>query len=210
MKKRHQAIGALIIVLLLVFIFWVASVVLPVLAVELTYQYRRGLSDIFGVTDIRALIVPNFRLEVATTYRQNGITIPSLFIDEPVIYNVDPNDERAYKRALKQGIAHASGTGLPGDGTLGYYFAHSSSPSFVNQFNAVFYLLDKLVTGDTVTVWHEGKRFEYEVYDKRITTPTDVSFLTDSYPEETIVLQTCWPPGTTFQRLLVFARRKNP
>lgn len=204
MNRKHLAV--IIFLLLTVFLFWVVSVLVPVIAVELTYQYRRTLHDVFGVSNIRALVMPQFRIDVKPKNAMDGISIPSLFIDEPVVYNVDPNDARAYKKALTQGIAHAAGTAFPGTGELGYYFAHSSSPGFVQQFNAVFYLLDKLKTGDTVTVWHDTKRFDYAVYEKRITAPLDVSFLSDHYEDETIVLQTCWPPGTTLERLLVFAR----
>jgi sortase (surface protein transpeptidase) len=42
-----------------------------------------------------------------------------------------------------------------------------------------------------------------------VTNPDDVSFLNQPYDQETIVMQTCWPPGTTSQRLLVFAERKK-
>ena len=199
-----------ILLLSIIFLIWFMSVALPVMSVELTYQFKKTLRDDFGVSDIRGLIVPQFHVDLSGftgSYRVNGISIPSVFIDEPVVYNVDPNDKNAYLSALEHGIAQASSTAFPGTGGLGYYFAHSSTPQFVQKYNAVFYLLGKLHAGDDVYLWHDGNRFDYKVTGSKLTSPNDLSFLTATYPTETIVLQTCWPPGTTLQRLLVFAQR---
>lgn len=182
------------------------------MGVELTYQYKSLLQNAFGVTDIRGLILPQFHVDLAGftgSYRVDGISIPAVFIDEPVVYNVDPNNPAQYLAALKHGIAQASSTSFPGSPGLGYYFAHSSTPQFVERYNAVFYLLYKLHTGDAIYLWHDGKRYDYAVTTSKITSPTDLSFLHALYPTETIVLQTCWPPGTSLERLLVFAQRAN-
>ncbi len=193
-----------------IFVVWLLSVMLPVTLIELQYQYKHILATTLGISDLRGLVSPSFTIDMKTatsTNTKNGITIPSLFIDEPVIFNVDPNDSAVYLEALKHGIAHASGTGFPGSGTMGYYFAHSSTPTFVRQFNAVFYLLHKLSIDDVIYVFHDSARYTYSVYAKQIVDPKDTSFLRYSNPVETIVLQTCWPPGTTSERLLVFAKR---
>lgn len=193
-----------------VFILWLLSVALPIVRVELTYQYKKVLRDDFGVSDIRGLILPQFHVDLTGftgTYRVDGISIPSVFIDEPVVYNVDPNDKPAYLSALRHGIAQASSTAFPGTGGLGYYFAHSSTPDLVQKYNAVFYLLGKLHAGDDIYIWHQGDRFDYKVTGSKVTSPNDLSFLSAKYLTETIVLQTCWPPGTTLERLLVFAQR---
>ncbi len=203
-------IGMVIFVLALGFSAWLLSVVLPILGVEVSYQYKKILRDTFAVSDIRGLVSPQFRFNfqgMMSTHTVDGITIPAVFIDEPVVYNVNPNDKSAYLAALGRGIAHASSTAFPGTGGLGYYFAHSSTPNLVQQYNAVFYLLGKLNTGDDIYVWHAGDRFDYNVTEKIITSPGNISFLSKQYPAETIVLQTCWPPGTTLERLLVFAER---
>lgn len=208
-ERRLLTIAAL--TCLLIFCVWIISVLVPITVVELRYQYKKALADAFHVADIRGLIFPQFRLDLkgyTSTHTTNGISIPSVFIDEPVVFNIDPNDEGAYRIALKKGIAHASGTAFPGNPSgVGYYFAHSSTPGLARQLNAVFYLLDKVKIGDEVYIWHEGERHDYAVYAKQITAPDDISFLHRTYNTETIVLQTCWPPGTTNMRLLVFARR---
>jgi len=192
------------------FIIWLTLTYLPVLIVEVKYSSFQLLKSSFGVTDLRSLFIPNFKnldLQGYSNYQDYGITIPVLNLDEPVVFNVDPNDEQAYGEALKKGIAHASGTSFPDSSGLGYYFAHSSSPELRSQYNAVFYLLGKLKLDDPIYIWQEQKKFKYLVSEIKVTQPEDISFLETEYDNEAIVLQTCWPPGTTSQRLLVFAQR---
>lgn len=208
--SRVTLLSLLSATLIAVSIVWFFLTVTPVLVVEAKYQYQKALRDVFQVETTSQLLVPEFAfldLRGESKYKEYGISIPAIFVDEPVVFNVDPNQEHEYSQALKQGIAHASGTAFPDNPGVGYYFAHSSSPELQTQLNAVFYLLGKLKAGDEVYIWHEGNRFEYYVTKSQVTSPADVSFIHQTYPEETIVLQTCWPPGTTSERLLVFAQR---
>ena len=200
-----------IIPLLLIFFSfgWLFFTFAPAVRAELDYQFRQSLSAL-GADNLRELFFPHdlaLELESSTSYRDFAIVIPKINLDERVVFNVDPNDKKAYGEALKIGIAHASGTGFPGDPRMGYYFAHSSTSVFSRQLNAVFYLLGKLEAGDEVFIWHDGEKFRYQVTGSEVTTPGDVSFLQQKYDEETIVLQTCWPLGTTLKRKLVFAKR---
>lgn len=208
---RHPFLYVAIVISLLgFFLWWLFFVIGPVIGIELKYRLTSFGRDVFGTTEVAKIFFPQWRVDLRgydSTHNKNGITIPKIFVDEPVVYNVDPNNVTAYTAALKQGIAHASGTAFPDNGQLGYYFAHSSTPEFRNQYNAIFYLLGKLEAGDSVFLWHEGKRYEYVVSWTLETTPDNVSFLHDTYDKETIVLQTCWPAGTTKGRLLVFAER---
>lgn len=211
-RLKHVLVSLIpfaIIGCVLYFAIWIVTVITPVILVETTYQYKRVLHDMFHVTSIKGLLIPTIRISIEEKSKNEGggIVIPALYLDEPVVYNVDPNNEAAYKAALTRGIAHASSTALPGNGGLGYYFAHSSSPGLWRQYNAVFYLLGKLKQGDSIKLWHEKKVYEYAVTQTVITEPSNVSFLHRIYDKETIVLQTCWPPGTTLKRLLVFAER---
>jgi LPXTG-site transpeptidase (sortase) family protein len=197
--------------LIAISLIWFFLTVTPVLMVEAKYQYKKTLTTVFQVEQLKDLILPSFAFldtRGESQYKEYGIYIPAIYLDEKVVFNVNPNEEAEYAQALQQGIAHASGTAFPDNPGIGYYFAHSSSPELASQLNAVFYLLGKLRSGDEVFIWHEGKRFEYRVSHSKITQPDDVSFLKAVYPHETIVLQTCWPPGTTNERLLVFAERR--
>lgn len=158
------------------------------------------LAAFFGV-NTEAIVSP-----VDPTY---SIVIPKIAANAKIIRNVDPANEDMYLESLKYGVAHALGTSFPGEGGNVFLFAHSTDYIWnVSTYNAVFYLLYKLEVGDEINVFFEGKRYLYIVSDKKIVSPDDVGHLVNATPDEQLTLQTCWPPGTTFQRLLVFAKRK--
>lgn len=134
------------------------------------------------------------------------ISIKKLNIISPVIQNVDPISEAVYKEALKKGIAHAKGTSLPGQKGTIFLFAHSSDyPWNISKYNTIFFRLNDLNSGDQIKIVKSGKDYLYIVYDKKIVLPSEVSYLNNT-KENRLILQTCWPPGTAFMRLLVFAK----
>ncbi len=124
-----------------------------------------------------------------------------------ILPDIDPSNRKEYLDALKKGVAHTRGTAYPGEDGHIFLFAHSTDNFWnVSNFNAVFYLLYKLEKGDEVNVYFKGKRYKYAVEDKKVVFPTDIEYLTRKTDSEFLTLQTCWPPGTTLQRLLVFAK----
>jgi len=136
-----------------------------------------------------------------------SIIVEKIGADAPVIANVDASSKTTYEAALKKGVAHALGTAFPGQSGVTYLFAHSTDTIFnVPRFNAVFYLLNELVPQDKIVVFFGGKRYDYLVIEKKITEPEDVSYFTLKTEEQILVLQTCYPPGTTWKRLLVVAK----
>jgi len=182
------------------FLFW------PVAVQEL--RYRLVLS---GQTTAEEKKFPGFPqgdqwMPPNTTF---SIVVPKIDAKAPVITNVDPANETTYVEALKTGVAHAKGTCFPGMNCTMYLFAHSAGSSIVAaRYNAVFYLLRKLETGDQILVYYYGKKILYEVTGKEIVGPEKTAYLTDLGKEERLILQTCDPPGTALNRLLVFAKPK--
>lgn len=139
-----------------------------------------------------------------------SLIIPKIHAKGKIIANVDPANESAYMEALKTGIAHARGTDLPGGNGTIYLFAHSTdSPFNILRYNAVFYLLRELEPNDLVEIYFGGVKHRYFVTEKKIVEPTDVTYLSPGNPEnrELVILQTCWPPGTTLKRMLIFASK---
>lgn len=135
-----------------------------------------------------------------------SIVIPKIGAKANIIANVDMNSEKEYDAALMEGVAHAKGTYFPGQGKEIFLFAHSTnSPFNVRAYNAVFYLLDKMKVGDDVVMYFSDKRYVYRVGETRIVGPNDISFLNKD-DGETLILQTCYPPGTSWNRLLVLAK----
>ncbi len=139
-----------------------------------------------------------------------SILIPKIGANAKIIPNVDPTDENIFLPALQLGVAHAMGTFFPGQKGNIYLFAHSTDNFWnVGRYNAIFYLLKDLKKGDEVVVFSQNIRHNYKVKNSIIVGPEEVSYLTNANTgEELLVLQTCWPPGTTWQRLIVFAEPK--
>lgn len=141
---------------------------------------------------------------------QFSLVIPKIGANARVVANVNPESEEEYLDALKYGIAHARGSTFPGEGDHTFLFAHSTDYIWnIGSYNAVFYLLYKLDIGDEVNVFYEGQRYVYEVREKVIINPDQVEYLQKRVEGEQLTLQTCWPPGTIIQRLMVFAELKS-
>lgn len=138
---------------------------------------------------------------------QFGIIIPKIGANAPVIPNVDPGNPQSYLPQLQKGVAHAAGTVFPGVVGNIYLFAHSTDSFWnVGRYNAIFYLVKELENGDEIDLFYSGIRHVYRVVEKKIVSPSEVDYLTQQTSFEQLTLQTCWPPGTTFKRLMVIAR----
>lgn len=137
-----------------------------------------------------------------------SIVIPKIYAKSTVVANVDPTNSNIFLKQLKKGVAHAKGTALPGDRGNVYLFAHSTDAFYnVGFYNAVFYLIGKLNTGDEVFVYYKGIKYSYIVFDKRVVNANDTKYLGKIDNTNTLTLQTCYPPGTTLKRLVVLARQ---
>jgi LPXTG-site transpeptidase (sortase) family protein len=139
-----------------------------------------------------------------------AVVIPKINANAAIIPNVDPGNQAEYSAALKKGVAHAAGSVFPGmDGNV-YLFAHSTDYFWnISRFNAVFYLLKELEPGDEIDIFFGGRRYIYTVTERKITNPEDTQYLENNIGgEPRLTLQTCWPPGTTIKRLVVFAKPK--
>lgn len=150
------------------------------------------------------------KVEVLTPQNSSfNIIIPKIGANSKVIANVNAADETEYLAALNNGVAHTLGTAFPGENGHIFLFAHSTDYFWnVGSYNAVFYLLYKLEKGDEIDLFYDGQRYVYTAIGKQIVNPSQVEYLTRKSNKEFLTLQTCWPPGTTLQRLLVFATRK--
>jgi sortase A len=182
----------------IIFSFW------PIVKEE--YLYRFGTQEKVQISKFAAILDKSLADELGLD-PYFSLFIPKIDAKAKIIPNVDAGDPKAYLQALTQGVAHAAGTNFPGGGKTVYLFSHSTdSPINIARYNAIFYLLGKLQKGDRIIVYFLGKEHVYVVTDKLVTKPNDTSYLTDDGSGERLVLQTCDPPGTTWNRLLVIAR----
>jgi sortase A len=137
-----------------------------------------------------------------------AIVIDKIGAASNIVAEVDPYNSRLYQVALRDGVAHAKGTSVPGEGGNIFLFAHSSADLLTaERYNSVFYLIHHLDQGDLIKVWKDGIEYHYEVTGQQLVTPSSTSYLTMTTSEEQLTLMTCWPPGTTLKRLIVTAKR---
>ncbi|HSD98550.1 MAG TPA: sortase [Patescibacteria group bacterium] len=138
-----------------------------------------------------------------------SIVIPKIGASSRVIINVDPTNEKEYLAALQKGVAHAKGTVFPGMNGISFYFSHSTDSFWdVGRYNAIFYLLKDMQIGDDIYIYFKNYRYNYKVTQTEILDPSDVSLLVNAQKvqDQEVVLQTCWPPGTTWKRFIVIAK----
>ena len=172
-------------------IFFIAKIYWPEARAEIIYK---TLSPTSTKKEIVA-IDPNF-----------SIVIPKININTKVVKNVDPYDSKKYQLALTQGVAHAEGSALPGFSGNIFIFAHSASTwNQANQYNAIFYLINKLDSKDQIDLYYQGTKYSYLVSEKKVVSNSDVNYLSNNPNADTLTLMTCWPPGTTLKRLVVVA-----
>jgi LPXTG-site transpeptidase (sortase) family protein len=175
-----------------IFTFW------PIIKEEITYKpHHIGFGDLLARSRAQDFgLDPYF-----------SIYIPKINAKARVISNVDAGNQKEYLAALSGGVAHAKGTNFPGQGKSIFLFSHSTdSPLNFARYNAVFFLLRKLSAGDRVIVYFMGQEHEYVVTDEFTTSADDTSWLTDKGQGERLILQTCDPPGTSWNRLIVIAK----
>lgn len=214
--------------LLLFAIYGVISTFGPALYYEVSYQVIKARGVNFTVaSESTAVEKPTKNQEQSVSFgdlltgskdqtivpidTEFSIVIPKIGASAKVIANVDPSSEEAFLPALLQGVAHAQGSLFPGLSGNIYMFAHSAD-NFWNagQYNAIFFLLKDLNEGDEIVVFYQGKRYNYFVTETRVVEPEEVHFITEANTgNEQLILQTCWPPGTAWKRLLVFARPRK-
>lgn len=151
------------------------------------------------------LIAPDGN-EIVPVDKEFGIVIPKIGVNAKVIPGVNPLKETDYAKALKEGVAHSSASFFPDEEGVVYLFSHSTNYEwFAKDLNAIFYLLKNLEAGDLIVLSYKGDVFTYKLAEKRVVSPSEISYLQPISGDRKLILQTCWPPGSTAERLLLLA-----
>ncbi len=149
----------------------------------------------------------NFRKIIKPADNNFSIIIPKIGVNSKIIENVNPSDKSEYLKKLKFGVAHSKTSGLPGDKKNTFIFAHSSNSFYdFKDYNSIFYLLYKLDKGDIFYLVYKGVVYRYEVEELRKVDKYKVEYLYSEKDDSSVILMTCWPPGTNKKRLLVFGK----
>ncbi len=156
--------------------------------------------------------IPYLNLEVAPP--DDRVIIPRINRNVPIVKvsteNLIKRDwgalETDIQKALQYGVVHYPGTAEPGENGNVVITGHSSYFSWdPGRFKDVFALLHEVAVGDTVIVYHDQKKYFYQVYETKVVTPDKIDVLTQA-GENRLTLITCTPVGTNLKRLVVFAR----
>ncbi len=207
LKKLSTSIIVLGILLLLLTYF-------PVIRDEIWYQLQsksREASKNEEEYSAFAGLLFSKPLTMDPVNKDFGLIIEKIGVNVPVIADVPVMDEKAYEQALKEGVAHASSSDYPSNSPGNVYiFAHASVNFWqLGKYATVFNLLRKLDTDDVIHLFYEGKDHTYIVVNKEVVKGWNTFPLQRSVIEPLLTLQTCDPPGTTLNRLVVTAKLSN-
>ena len=120
-----------------------------------------------------------------------------LDIKAPIVNGTQPVD-------LKKGVGHHSTTSYPskegGNVVLsGHRWLFGNNPAY-----KVFYDIDKLKTGDKVSLFYNGKEYIYKIRSHKTVKDTDVSILKKTDKSQ-LTFYSCTPKFTAFRRLVYVA-----
>ena len=187
----------------------------PLIKDEFWYMFKELKSQKYVLNDPRgtddsafARFLTNKSVSLKPVNTSFSVVIEKIGVNAPIVADVSVTDKNAYMEALKSGIAHASVSDYPSEkpGNV-YLFAHASIDFWrLGRYATVFNLLRKLEKGDKVHVFYKGDDYIYEVINKEVQKGFNTFPLTRTTIEPILTLQTCDPPGTTLNRLIVTAK----
>jgi sortase A len=190
------------------------SLLLPILAA----QIRPYIIVDTNTEDVQAKINNEYPVaqpdnldpsSLITAGQEFRIIIPKIDLISDISPYVDLSKELEYRsELLNTGVAHAKDSYLPGEGGPVFLFAHSTDTIFnIARFNAKFFYAKDLKQGDEIQIDFKGKKYNYLIDHSVIVSPEDVETVRQTPAD--LILMTCTPPGTDWQRLLIFAKQTN-
>ena len=125
----------------------------------------------------------------------NMIVIPKMGVKAVI-------NEGANANTLSRGIWRMPQGSNPEDGGNTVITAHRYM--YRPPDPRTFFLIDKLVPGDTFYVYWEGEKYNYKVRETKIVDPSEVSILYNTSTNQ-VTLFSCTPLFTSEKRLVVIA-----
>ncbi|MDP4038598.1 MAG: sortase [bacterium] len=178
---------------------------LPVIFLRISYSFKKPEPAKVQ----QAVVAENNKSQAQKVSPQNLIMIPKINVNAPVIYE-NSRDEGTVLLALRNGVVIYGGTALPGQKGNSVIIGHSSNDWWEpGDYKFIFALLDQVTNGDKIQINYDSKKYVYEVIDKKVVEPNNLSVL-DPTPSPVLTLITCTPPGTSWKRLIVTAKQIEP
>lgn len=150
------------------------------------------------------------KLDIDITPYENRIIIPKIGKNIPLVEVTQElvEDEKAlndiFMKDLENGVVRYPSSVKPGENGNSFIFGHSSNfPWIKGNYNEVFALLDKVSYGDEIIIYYEQKKYTYIIREKSVIDPNNVGVIKKHALKPRLTLMTCWPIGTTLNRLIV-------
>jgi sortase A len=141
---------------------------------------------------------------------QSQLSIPSIGAKAPIVFE-PKTAEWAVQLALRNGVDHYGSTANPGQAGNTVIVGHSSGAIWApGNYKFVFTLLNKVKTGDQITIDYQGTIYTYKVTGTEIILPTNLSILNQNNTKPSLTLVTCTPVGTSKYRFVVHAEQISP
>jgi len=114
--------------------------------------------------------------------------------------------EKDIQKGLENGVINYPGTSKPGEAGNIVITGHSSYfPWKPGRFKDVFAVLEEVKEGDKIIMFHNQKKYIYEVFSTEVVSPKNTEPLKQT-KENILTLITCVPVGTDLNRLVVRAK----
>lgn len=152
----------------------------------------------------------NLNMQIDIVPYENRILIPKIWKNIPLIdvknksvqNVVDLNN--IFMTELEKWIVRYPWSSTPWEKWNSFIFWHSSNFPWAKwDYNDALALLDNVVFWDEIIVYYNQKKYTYKIKEKNIIKPGDVSVLKRDTWKSEISIMTCWPVGTTLNRMIV-------
>jgi len=136
------------------------------------------------------------------------IVIPEIGIAAPIVIEPNPDPNVIYKD-LKKGVVHYGGSAMIGQTGTAIILGHSWTTSWrPGNYDSVFSLIGNLKAGDTYTIKNGANNLVYRVSGNLVFNPLSTDPKIENFIHSdgsSVVLITCWPAGTSLERMAVKA-----
>ena len=151
---------------------------------------------------------PSLNIDIAPY--ENRVVIPKIGKNVPII-NIKQklvwgsNElENIFMKELEDWVVRYPWSSEPWEKWNTFIFGHSSNYPWIKwDYNDVFALLGKVNIWDEIISYYWQKKYKYKIREKKVITPWDVKVLKRNKDKSELTLMTCWPIGTTINRLIV-------
>lgn len=136
------------------------------------------------------------------------LQIPEVGVTAPVVLEKSINPNVIFDR-LEDGVVHFANSPLPGESGTAVILGHSSAyPWYKGHYGSIFALLGRLKIGDTFYVKNGDTVLTYKISGILVFNPLSKDNRIDQLENtkgSAIILVSCWPVGTNYQRIAVRA-----